>query len=63
MWSVPYNRQLWRTWSAVGLTTREAVPDFESMYSGRDDTRFVRYEAGYEFEFSDGEFLIIGKQK
>ncbi len=60
MWSVPYNRQLWKTWVAVGLSN-ETV-SFDQMYSNRDDSKFVRKRAGRgEFEFSDqgGQFILM----
>ena len=61
MWSVPYNRQLWRTWLAVGLSSRDKVPSYDYMYSGQDESRFIRHQAGREFEFSDGEFIVIAR--
>ena len=61
MWSVPYNRQLWRTWLAVGLSSRDRVPSYDYMYSGKDNSRFIRHQAGREFEFSDGEFIVIAR--
>ena len=62
MWSVPYNRQLWNAWVAVGLTN--GTLDYDQMYSGVDDTRFVRKRAGGgQFEFSDvgGKFIVIAR--
>ena len=60
MWSVPYNRQLWRTWLAVGLTSHTNLPNYQEMYSKKDsDPRFVRRQAGHRFEFSDGKFIAI----
>ena len=29
MWSVPYNRQLWRTWVAVGLSSHANQPTYK----------------------------------
>lgn len=50
MWSVPYNRQLWRTWLAVGLTSHGSdLPSYDDMYAGhRGDGRFVRRKAGHQ---------------
>lgn len=61
MWSVPHSRQFWRTWVAVGLTSKDKTPSFDFMYNGADETRFVRQEAGREFEFSDGHFIVIAR--
>lgn len=64
MWSIPYNRQLWKTWVGVGLTNSSDVVSFDQMYSDRDDARFVRKRAGTgEFEFSDagGKFIVIAR--
>lgn len=50
MWSVPYNRQLWRSWVAVGITYQTPeLPTFDEMYSGNEvDQRFVRRRAGHQ---------------
>lgn len=60
MWSVPYNRQFWRQWVAVGLSASGQEPSYDVMYRGDNkDKRFVRHEAnGKTFEFSDGRFII-----
>ena len=29
MWTVPYNRQLWRSWVAVGLSSRANQPSYK----------------------------------
>jgi hypothetical protein len=39
MWSVPYNRQLWRTWVAVGLSSHTNMPTYKEMYDNTDDKR------------------------
>ena len=59
MWSVPYNRQLWRTWVAVGLSSHTNLPTYKEMYENEQDPRFVRKKAGHRFEFSDGKFAVI----
>ena len=60
MWSVPYNRQLWRTWLAVGLSSHTKLPTYKEMYTQKGkDTRFVRRQAGRRFEYSDGQFIVI----
>lgn len=60
MWSVPYNRQFWRTWLAVGLSSHSDLPSYQEMYkSSSEDARFVRRQSGYRFEFSDGKFIVI----
>lgn len=62
MWSVPYNRQLWRTWIAVGLTEgqdKSSLPTYDEMYKSDDDSKFIRRQAGHRFEFSDGKFIVI----
>jgi hypothetical protein len=50
MWSVPYNRQLWRTWLAVGLTSHGPdLPSYDDMYDGQNsDGKFVRRKAGHQ---------------
>ena len=59
MWSVPYNRQFWRTWLAVGLSSHSDLPSYQEMYKSNSDARFVRRQSGYRFEFSDGKFIVI----
>ena len=59
MWSVPYNRQFWRTWLAVGLSSHSDLPTYQQMYKSNSDSRFVRRQSGSRFEFSDGKFLVI----
>ena len=60
MWSIPYNRQLWRSWLAVGLSTHTRLPSYNEMYSSEAvDPRFARREAGHRLEYSDGRFIII----
>lgn len=59
MWSVPYNRQLWRTWLAVGLTSHTDLPSYKEMYEDKDNRRFYRSQSGHRFEFSDGQFIVI----
>ena len=59
MWDVPYNRQFWQTWLAVGLTSHTQIPSYKEMYNTKDDNRFVRKNAGHRFEFSDGKKFII----
>ena len=63
MWSIPYNRQLWRTWVAVGLTSHGSdLPSYDDMYDGQNsDGKFVRRKAGHQFEFSDGQFVIVAQ--
>ena len=63
MWSVPYNRQLWRTWLAVGLTSHGLdLPTYDDMYDGHNsDGKFVRRKAGHRFEFSDGQFVVVAQ--
>ena len=59
MWSVPYNRQFWRTWLAVGLSSHADLPSYQEMYKSSSDARFVRRQSGYRFEYSDGKFIVI----
>ena len=61
MWDVPYNRQLWRTWVAVGITSHTNLPTYKEMYNKKDDSRFIRTQGGHRFEFSTagGKFIII----
>ena len=63
MWSVPYNRQLWRTWLAVGLTSHgQDLPSYDDMYDGQNsEGKFVRRKAGHRFEFSDGQFVVVAQ--
>lgn len=60
MWSVPYNRQLWRTWLAVGLSSHTDLPTYDQMYS-KTDSRFIRSQSGQRFEFSDNRFIVIAE--
>ena len=63
MWVVPYNRQFYRSWVAVGLTSHTNLPTYKEMYSGKDDSRFTRRNAGQKFEFSTagGKFIVIAE--
>uniref|UniRef100_A0A0K2TKX4 Cytolysin Src1like [Maylandia zebra] n=1 Tax=Lepeophtheirus salmonis TaxID=72036 RepID=A0A0K2TKX4_LEPSM len=62
MWSVPYNRQLWKSWAAIGLSSTANVPSIEEMYSGTDPKRFIREKAGRRFEFSDGKRFLVSAE-
>eukprot|EP00096_Caligus_rogercresseyi_P010837 TRINITY_DN4071_c0_g1_i1.p1 TRINITY_DN4071_c0_g1~~TRINITY_DN4071_c0_g1_i1.p1 ORF type:complete len:511 (+),score=113.79 TRINITY_DN4071_c0_g1_i1:119-1651(+) len=62
MWSVPYNRQLWKSWAAIGLTNSADAPSIEEMYSGTDMKRFIREKTGVRFEFSDGKRFIVSAE-
>ena len=59
MWIVPYNRQFWRTWLAVGLSSHSDLPSYQEMYTSKNDARFVLRQSGSRFEFSDGKFIVI----
>jgi len=63
MWVVPYNRQFYRSWVAVGITSHTNLPTYKEMYSGKDDSRFTRRNAGQKFEFSTagGKFILIAE--
>jgi len=63
MWTVPYNRQFYRSWVAVGLTSHTNLPTYKEMYSKKDDSRFTRRQAGQRFEFSTAgsKFIIIAE--
>ena len=63
MWAVPYNRQFYRSWVAVGLTSHTNLPTYKEMYSKKDDSRFTRRQAGQRFEFSTagGKFIVIAE--
>lgn len=61
MWSVPYNRQLWRAWLAVGLTSHGSdLPTYDDMYAGQGgDGRFVRRKAGHQVRIKTFKLIII----
>ena len=61
MWSVPYSGQLYKPWTAVGLSSGQNAPTFDELYGEKDPKRFVRHRGGRDFEFSDGEFLVFGR--
>ena len=48
---------------AVGLTSHTNLPTYKEMYSGKDDSRFTRRNAGQKFEFSTGggKFIVIAE--
>ncbi|CAB4064691.1 unnamed protein product [Lepeophtheirus salmonis] len=50
MWSVPYNRQLWKSWAAIGLSSTANVPSIEEMYSGTDPKRFIQMDGGLTYK-------------
>ena len=35
------------------------IPFFREMYSEDEDPRYTRRQAGYQFEYSDGRFIVI----
>ena len=48
---------------AVGITSHTNLPTYKEMYSGKDDSRFTRRNAGQKFEFSTagGKFILIAE--
>ena len=48
---------------AVGITSHTNMPTYKEMYSGKDDSRFTRRNAGQKFEFSTagGKFILIAE--
>ncbi len=58
MWSVPYNMQFYSSWMAVGIDAQPLT--YKEMFSGAiDSTRFTRLKSGRDFEFSDGDSLVV----